>query len=197
MPPAPRRTREIAWTRDDILAAAERAFARSGYEATTMQDIATEAGYTVPSLYAYFDGKQLMFDALLTRLDDEYAALFDCEDPAGLSFRQQLELMLGRLLELTERRRCALAVFMASPGHGKRKLTGFERAVGSWGRWLKAVASPADLGGHRVEDAATALVGMVNAFYLMWMTQDPGTGLQARASVIVELFLHGLEGRRK
>jgi len=48
----PRRAREIARTRQDILEAAARAFARNGYQAVTMQEIAREAGYTAASLRA-------------------------------------------------------------------------------------------------------------------------------------------------
>ena len=135
MPPAARRTREIASTRDDILAAAERAFARTGYEATTMQDLAREAGYTVPSLYAYFDGKQELYDAVWARLDEERAQVFDTIMPSRLRFSQRVEFMLARQLELTERRRGAVEIRMASPQrHGKRRATHFDGMVQRWAR---------------------------------------------------------------
>src|SRR5262245_37076084 len=146
MPSLARRTREIAWTRDDILAAAERAFARAGYEATTMQDIAREAGYTVPSLYAYFAGKQELYDAVIARLEDDYKRVFEEPEPAGLTFRQRLELMLTRMFTLTEKRRAAIVVLLASPARqGGQRVSAFKRAVGRWTRWLRRGA-PAELG---------------------------------------------------
>ena len=198
MPPAARRTREIASTRDDILAAAERAFARTGYEATTMQDLAREAGYTVPSLYAYFDGKQELYDAVWSRLDDERAQVFDTIMPSGLRFSQRVEFMLARQLELTERRRGAVEIRMASPQrHGKRRATLFDGMVQRWARWLRRVAEPGDLGATSLDDAATALVGVMNAFFLRWMARDVATGLAVKAPLITELFLSGITGRRR
>src|SRR5689334_11777165 len=120
-----RRVREIAWTREEILDAAERAFARAGFDATTMQDIAKEAGYTVPSLYAYFPSKQEIWIGLLGRLTDELLGVFDEPQPKGLSFRQRIELIVRRHHEITERRRCALAIFfMSGPDPGLRHAHG-------------------------------------------------------------------------
>jgi AcrR family transcriptional regulator len=47
-----------------VLDAAERCFARSGFEATKIQDIAAEAGLSVGSLYGVFPGKRELHAAL-------------------------------------------------------------------------------------------------------------------------------------
>jgi AcrR family transcriptional regulator len=52
-------------TRRKLLAAAEKIFARSGYEAARLEDIAAMAGYTRGAFYANFDGKEDIFFALL------------------------------------------------------------------------------------------------------------------------------------
>jgi AcrR family transcriptional regulator len=48
-----------------LLAAAEKIFARSGYEAARLEDIATMAGYTRGAFYANFESKEDIFFALL------------------------------------------------------------------------------------------------------------------------------------
>jgi AcrR family transcriptional regulator len=58
-----RRERAQALARQDILEAALRAFAKKGYAATKMADIAAEAGFTAASLYTYFPGKREIFQA--------------------------------------------------------------------------------------------------------------------------------------
>lgn len=50
--------------RDQIIAAAADCFARSGYHATTMADIAEAAGVSKGTPYLYFPGKEALFLAL-------------------------------------------------------------------------------------------------------------------------------------
>lgn len=53
--------------RDQILAAAMACFARSGYRATSMEDVVREAGLSVGALYTYFPSKEDIFIALADR----------------------------------------------------------------------------------------------------------------------------------
>jgi AcrR family transcriptional regulator len=50
--------------RDQILAAAVGCFARTGYHATTMADVAAQAGVSKGTPYLYFESKQALFIAL-------------------------------------------------------------------------------------------------------------------------------------
>ena len=54
-----------ALTRSRLLKAAEKIFARDGFEAAKLEDIAAEAGYTRGALYANFANKEDLFIALL------------------------------------------------------------------------------------------------------------------------------------
>ncbi len=51
--------------RSDILAAAKKVFARRGYHATTIADIARVAKLSYGSIYWYFDSKDALFHALM------------------------------------------------------------------------------------------------------------------------------------
>jgi len=51
--------------RSDILAAAKKVFARKGYHATTVADIAKAAKLSYGSIYWYFDSKDALFHALM------------------------------------------------------------------------------------------------------------------------------------
>jgi len=53
--------------REQILSAALRVFARRGYAATKISDIAAKAGLSHGLLYHYFDSKEAMFYMLLSR----------------------------------------------------------------------------------------------------------------------------------
>ena len=60
--------------REQILAAATRAFARSGFAATSLDDVAAEAGITRVILYRHFDSKADMYRAVLDRACTRLAA---------------------------------------------------------------------------------------------------------------------------
>jgi AcrR family transcriptional regulator len=53
--------------REQILDAATRAFARAGFAATSLDDVATEAGITRVMLYRHFESKADMYRAVLDR----------------------------------------------------------------------------------------------------------------------------------
>jgi AcrR family transcriptional regulator len=70
-----------AQRREQILAAATEAFARSGFAATSLDDIAAEAGITRVILYRHFDSKTELYQAVLDRMCARLEA--HVEEPVG------------------------------------------------------------------------------------------------------------------
>jgi len=66
--PEPPRRLPRAQRREQILAAATEAFARSGFAATSLDDIAAQAGITRVILYRHFDSKADLYQAVLDRM---------------------------------------------------------------------------------------------------------------------------------
>ena len=66
-----RRDRMAQQTRGDILRAARRLFAERGYAATSINDIAEEAGVAIQTIYARLGSKRGMLLALIDLIDDE------------------------------------------------------------------------------------------------------------------------------
>jgi AcrR family transcriptional regulator len=64
---APARRLPRAERREQILAAATRAFARGGYSATGLDDVAAEAGVTHVIVYRHFASKSELYRAVLDR----------------------------------------------------------------------------------------------------------------------------------
>ncbi|WP_052809815.1 TetR/AcrR family transcriptional regulator [Streptomonospora alba] len=81
--PAPERpVRRLgrAQRRAQILDAATRAFARSGFAATGLDDIAAEAGVTRVLLYRHFDSKAALYRAVLDRACERLAERVGVDD---------------------------------------------------------------------------------------------------------------------
>ena len=66
-----RRERMAAETRRDILEAARRLFAARGYAATSVGDIAQEAGVAVQTIYSRLGSKRGMLMALVDLIEEE------------------------------------------------------------------------------------------------------------------------------
>lgn len=203
MATSPRRAREIARTRLDILEAAARAFARSGYKSTTMQDVAKEAGYTAASLYSYFSSKEEIFLELFKQLESEMNATLDEVYPADLSFRQRLELLMRRQLAIAEKHRAAFTAFDVVGGapelcrHLGDNLTPPERRAAFLVPFFRAHGTPEDLGGFSPEESALIFSGFTFVFFVRWLR---GEGLLMKpdgVTKILDLFFHGLLGPSK
>jgi AcrR family transcriptional regulator len=61
-------------TRERLLEAAAKVFARRGYHRATVDEIASEAGFTIGALYSNFAGKEELFLALADRQVEQRAA---------------------------------------------------------------------------------------------------------------------------
>jgi AcrR family transcriptional regulator/cyclopropane fatty-acyl-phospholipid synthase-like methyltransferase len=60
-------------TKDRILSEAVRLFARDGFEAVTVDQIAAAVGIKAPSLYKHYKSKRDIFDAILRRMESQDA----------------------------------------------------------------------------------------------------------------------------
>src|SRR4030095_5895116 len=69
----PGRTSQGAAAKERLYATAMQLIAARGYEATTLRDVAREAGVSVGLLYRYFPSKQAVIIALYDELSSAYA----------------------------------------------------------------------------------------------------------------------------
>jgi AcrR family transcriptional regulator len=67
------REQSKANTRERLLLAARRVFARRGFHGASVEEIASEAGFSTGALYSNFDGKEDLFLVLMEREIDEHA----------------------------------------------------------------------------------------------------------------------------
>ncbi len=189
-----------------ILKAAGGAFARCGFEATTMRDIAQSCGCTAPTLYAYFKGKADILAALVRGMDEALAGPFARPFPAGLTFGQKLELLLHDLLAFAERWREPIGLFVdfktgfVAPVEGVRhileKKYKQDPVTRLFAEWIRRHATREDLGGRDPEMAAFLLKGIAQAVFGQWMSQGGKGRLVDKAPFIRDVFLHGVGGRR-
>ncbi len=72
-----RTQRTIAFNRRNILDAADKLFCKNGVEKTTMEQLATAAGYSKPTLYGYFKDKDEVYFALVLEFMEKIVVKVD------------------------------------------------------------------------------------------------------------------------
>jgi AcrR family transcriptional regulator len=88
-------------TREELVGAAAKVFARRGYHQATVEEIAAEAGFSTGAVYSNFDGKEELFLALADRQVAERVAEIQAvagaaerNDDAGLEAAEQFRAFL-------------------------------------------------------------------------------------------------------
>jgi AcrR family transcriptional regulator len=95
-------------TRRRLLTAAEDLFARDGFEATRIEDIAASAGYTRGAFYANFDGKEDIFFALVEQWIDQHIAEVEVLLERGRNAADRLRALRDHYARIAKNRRYSL-----------------------------------------------------------------------------------------
>ncbi len=101
--------------RAGILAAAVSAFARDGYDGTTMDSIAARAEITKPVLYDHFPSKQALFLAVLQSIRDGLIARGETIAKGDADPEQKFRRLVDAFLEFVEQAPDAARVLLTIP----------------------------------------------------------------------------------
>ncbi|MDR3249430.1 MAG: TetR/AcrR family transcriptional regulator [Treponema sp.] len=106
-------------TRGRILLAALELFARKGYEAAGVQEIADAAGIAKPALYYYFGNKQGILEALVAEFGDDLAGKMQAAAIYQHDIMMNLRALLDAVLEFSRKQppffRLMVSLFSAAP----------------------------------------------------------------------------------
>jgi AcrR family transcriptional regulator len=195
-----RRQERAEITRARLIRAAEKIFARDGFEAAKLQEIAAEAGYTRGAFYANFDSKEDLFFALLEgeisrRIDHVEELMRGLSDP-----RQKLRALRTFLLTMCQDRRWSLLalefkLFAVRHPEVKTRLAGMNRRlVGPRAGILQDIMEGS---GHKLPVAPSAvaisLSAVTNALALEHMV-DRVVMPEAALKIILARYFDSLTG---
>ena len=103
--------------RQELLDLSARLFAERGYGATTVRDIADEAGILSGSLYHHFPSKEAMVDEILSSFLDELFTNYRTIMAQDLGARQKLEAVVVESFAGIDRHHHAVAIFQNEAKH--------------------------------------------------------------------------------
>ena len=107
-------------TRERLLLAARTVFARSGFHGASVEEIASEAGFSTGALYSNFDGKEALFLAEMERAIDEHAREISDAVGARTSISERATGGARQWMMMIERDPEVLLLFMEFWAYGAR-----------------------------------------------------------------------------
>jgi AcrR family transcriptional regulator len=160
--------------REQLLLVARKIFAERGFQATTMDDIAKEAGFTKPILYQYFDSKTELYREivnqtaakLLTSLRDAVGQVDSPRAKIEVAFRVYFEMVVS------ETDAFRILFIHSHEGETRGDLRNVELGLVSFLEPLIAVRIKPD---HRRQLAA-GVVGIAEGAATAWLIQQEGKG---------------------
>lgn len=203
-----RRTKEEALaTRDSLLDAAERVFARRGVTSTTLDEVAIEAGVTRGAVYWHFGGKDELFRAMCERavlpLEQmlEQTALGRHRDPLGALAAVSVTAL--RNIARTPRTRAVLDILFhrcesgAERSEIETRAVQMERSNEQCTESVERLLQQAVSAGQLPSDTDVALAAFaVNAYFSgvvqQWVSQPSAYDLEAVAPALVGIMIAGL-----
>ena len=192
--------------REAILARAAELFARRGYTATSMNEVAEACGVSKPALYHYVrDKHELLVEitqghiARLLALLDDGAAASPGTKAAAESPQQRLRRLISAFLAVyagsqNEHRVLTEDVKFLAPAERKRVIGGERKVVAAFSAAI--VAARPELGPARLDKPlAMLLFGMMNWMFT-WLQPRGELTYAEMAPVVADLFFSGLAGVR-
>lgn len=184
-------------TRKKLLTAAERIFARTGYEAARLEDIAAAAGYTRGAFYANFDSKEDIFFALLEAwINEKILSLTSLLTQLG-SREARVSALRQHYLEMAYDRRMVLLSLeyklfaVRHPEAHARIRARQERLKECGADILKLVSGPRSHVRISNRAAATALGGLSHSLLLERLVH-PGSVTDKEIRILLGLFFDAL-----
>src|ERR1700753_2495755 len=114
------REQSRANTRERLLTAGRRVFASGGFHGASVEEIASEAGFSTGALYSNFEGKEDLFLALMEREIEEHAQEISKVVAAQVSIVDRATGGARQWMTMIEREPEALLLFMEFWAYGVR-----------------------------------------------------------------------------
>jgi AcrR family transcriptional regulator len=192
-------------TREEILRAALKRFAHSGYAAASVQEIVDDAHVSKPALYYHFHDKAGLFQALVDQAHDGRLALMQTAVARGKDLESRLVEILTAsfdyLQKNRERMRIAFATAFAAPGEmpdGLRYSEKCERNFEFVHSLMKKALAAGELDKRfDSRELAYGFYGQLNAYLVSQLLMPDCRLNRGTARRIVELFLTGAGAKKR
>ncbi len=201
-----RKEREHQIRRGEILRAATKLFGTKGYYATTMNEIAREAEFSIGSLYNFFNNKEELYFSLLYEKIEELEGFLKGVKKMPGTARAKLEQRVEIILDYFEKERDFFKVFSVHRENFKAALPGdFAQQIRTKiTTFIEDVVYVADEGiksgefrPFSAQEIAMTSLAIIHSFLAMWIESEEEYPVREKKDVIMDIFCHGIINQKQ
>lgn len=195
---------EAAVTREQLLKKALAVFSKKGYAATTLQDIASEAGVTRGAIYWHFGSKAELYNTLIREYADRGNQIVQQAASEGGSLIDILRRVFIRQLEVIENDReirALMELHLFKTGPVPELKEGRQQQIESSHGLIEMLADimqqGIDAGDLRADvdagNMARAFLALQNGLIQLWVSSPERYSLAANANSFADILMAGIQ----
>lgn len=197
-----RKEREFNMRRAEILKQAEKVFATKGFHNVTVAEIARASGFSIGSLYQFFEGKENLYTTMISeKLDLMYAEIRKATN-AAKDITSEIEALIDAHLQFIEKNTdfCRLfikgenaALSEAMTSLRQKIIDDYIKHINFIENLLKGGIKKNLLRALPPHETASALFHLIRAASMEWMLVPTKESLSSKKGFILDVFLHGVK----
>jgi AcrR family transcriptional regulator len=197
-----RKEREFNTRRADIMEQAERIFAAKGFYNVTMAEIAGASGFSIGSLYQFFEGKENLYTTMVgEKLDLMYAGIRE-EVNATKDITDKIAALIGAHFRFVEKNTDFCRIFLRGENDAlsemmtslRRKLIDdYLQHITFIENLMKSGIKKGFLRPLVPREMAGLLFGVIRSTAIDWMLLPTKESLNLKKDRIMEIFLEGVK----
>ncbi len=201
-----RKKREFKVRRAEILDQAEKIFALKGFYNVTMAEIANASGFSIGSLYQYFEGKENLYSSMLSEKLNLMHEQVREKVKATSGIAEKIEMIIAAHFQFVENNADFCRLFIrgenAAPSEVMTSLR--QKIMDDYTQHLTFIENELKNGIKNgflrpflARDMASVLFGLIRFSAVDWMLFPSKTSLSSKKDFILQVFLQGVQHNEK
>jgi AcrR family transcriptional regulator len=197
-----RKEREFNMRRMEILAQAEKVFAMKGFHNVTMAEIAHASGFSIGSLYQFFEGKENLYTTMISEKLDLMHTEIRKATNAAKDITGKIEALINAHLRFIEKNTDFCRLFIKGENAAlsetmtllrQKLIDDYFKHINFIENLLKDGIKKNLLRALPPHTMASALFHLIRASSIEWMLVPTKESLSSKKGFIMDIFLHGVK----
>jgi AcrR family transcriptional regulator len=197
-PASDRRIRHREQRRNEVYAAAVELFIQQGFDATTMEQIASRADVSRATVFNHFPRKTALIDEWAARRHKKAATAIREEKTAGWPLDKVLGRYMLEMARQSEEARQETVALVSAGAHGTR-VTSYPDLVGDIANFIiGAQQSGQSRSSVNPQQAGVLAAAFHSVVLTQWISEEPAPfDLGAELLAMLDILLHGIMGQSR